>query len=117
MGCWSICSGAHAEVLRKPPGFNLSGFRFFPVGAQRESAMVPFFVSIPRGLLISMKDPKNWYKEPTFRFCMWAINIGGIAFTIALSLYDQMFRWEGLLFNAFAWLIVVPITYLMRNNP
>jgi hypothetical protein len=64
-----------------------------------------------------MQDNKNWYKEKTFRFTMACLFILGALMTIGTSIVDGELNLIGLWFWAFAVGVVLPLSYLMRNNP
>ncbi len=63
-----------------------------------------------------MKTKLPWYKEETYIRAMIALHIISISFTLAISLVDGRFNPTGLLFILFAWLVLTPMSYLLRNN-
>jgi hypothetical protein len=64
-----------------------------------------------------MNDNKNWYKEKTFRFTMMCLFAMGLAMSIGTTIVDGELNLIGLWFWAFAAFVVLPMSYLMRNNP
>lgn len=64
------------------------------------------------------KKKKHWYQEPTFKGAMIGLHSIGAALIIGVSIYQKTFMFfPGGWFILFAWVVVVGLSYFLRNNP
>jgi len=59
---------------------------------------------------------KKYWKDGGFRMMTYGIFGLFAFFTAGICFYEREFRWEGFLFAAFYFVIILPVSYLMRNS-
>ena len=60
---------------------------------------------------------KKWHQEPTFRRALTGMNVIALSLTVGVSAVDHSLYFTGFIIIAVMNVVVIGLTYLLRNNP
>ena len=64
-----------------------------------------------------IKPKRKWYQESTFKRAITGMNVIAFALTVGVSAVDHSLYITGFLIISVMNVVVIGMTYLLRNNP